>query len=238
VQYAREHGYDTSLPIEKLQEEVFTTTASQIEHQNGGYTPEKVAQLKAAYVDVLQKVYFMGIAAQEVGISRKLVTTWLKTDLAFAEQVFEAQSLTAERVGVTLLAEGINKKDTTSLMFMIKQFGDVFQKPIQAGFDEMAEAVNPIGDISKLSLDEQQLLLHLLRKAKKSSDVPPPMSTAFDESDYDDGSDDDEQAVISSEAAGTPQETLDDPYSIPKSMYPSPPYFGTAVSIPANIPID
>jgi len=199
-QYAREHGFDTSLPVAQLQEEVFTTTVAQIERQHGGYTPEKVAQLKETFIHQIGTLHFMGLAAQETGVPRKLITSWLKTDLAFAERVYEAQSMMAEKVGVTLLSEGLHKKDTTSLMFLIKQFGDVFQKPIQANFDEMSEAVNPLGDVSKLSLEEQQQLIYLIRKAKNtdSSEILPPQPMVFDESD-DDEPVATEQPVLSSE---------------------------------------
>lgn len=186
IPYARAHGYDTMLPIPQLQEEVFTKTVAGIERYYGGYSPEMVAMLKRLFIKLISTMHFMGITCQRMGINRKLVLSWLKSDLEFAEKVHEAQALMSEKVGITLLSEGLHKKDTASLMFLIKQFGDVFQKPIQENFDEMTEAVKPLGDISKLSLEEQQLLLHLLRKSKSGiSNVPPPQPTVFDESDPD-----------------------------------------------------
>jgi hypothetical protein len=185
-QYAKEHGFNSSLPVAALQEEIFTSTVTQHETKYGGYTPEKVAQIKDQFIEAIGEAYFIGLAAQRAGVPRKLVTAWLKTDLDFAERVYERQSLMAEKVGVTLLAEGIHQKDTASLMFLIKQFGDVFQKPIQENFDEMHDAVNPLGDISRLSIEEQQLLLHLLRKSKTSDSTGTAFApSVFDESDPD-----------------------------------------------------
>lgn len=107
-QYAKNHGYDSTLPIETLQEEVFTSTVTQLETKYGGYSPEKVAQIKDQFIDAIGEAYFIGLAAQRAGVPRKLVTAWLKADLDFAERVYEKQSLMAEKVGVTLLAEGIH----------------------------------------------------------------------------------------------------------------------------------
>ena len=218
-QYARETGFDSALPLATLQEDIFTSTVTQLETKYGGYTPEKVAQIKDQFVTAIESAYFIGLAAQRVGVPRKLVTAWLKSDLDFAERVYERQSIMAEKVGVTLLAEGIYQKNTASLMFLIKQFGDVFQKPIQENFDEMHDAVNPLGDISKLSLEEQQLLLHLLRKSKTATSTSTSFApTNFDESDPDAELDEIPQDTI----AGISQDWSSPLNAIPQQIFQSP----------------
>ncbi len=173
-------------PLSSLQGKVATATLQQLEAKQGIHTPEAVAHFKEQFIHSLGEAFFPGLAAQRIGVPLKLIKAWLKSDSDFAERAIEQQGLMPEKVGVTLLAEGLHQKDTASLMFLVKQFGDVFQKPIQANFDEMQEAVNPLGDISRLTMEEQQMLLHLLRKSKTSESTDTAFTpTVFDESDPD-----------------------------------------------------
>lgn len=162
---ADHYGVDQNLPLREKQEAVYEVM-SDVLLPNEGWTREEIARKKQQFLEVLEKAQFINLTCSTVGIKESLVRSWLRTDPDFCEAVRSSQIRFGERVAQALLVKAVSG-DLGAQMYALKQFGnavqyidrDVIGQP--TGVNANAEV-----DITKLTTQEQEVLLGLLRKAQ------------------------------------------------------------------------
>jgi hypothetical protein len=128
---------------------------------------EEIQELKRRFLDALEKSAFIGITAKHLDLTESRVYGWMQKDPEFANAVRAAQARMAERVGLALISKALTENDTTAQIFICKTLGR------SLGFDEKQPVVNinmgtqPDLDVSNLSFEEKENLLHLLRKSRQ-----------------------------------------------------------------------
>jgi hypothetical protein len=132
---------------------------------------ENIVEMKAKFVEIIEKAAFIGITAQSLGLKESTIYRWMRGDPEFAAEVRHAQSRHAETLGLIAINKAKEEKDTQLLIFLCKTLGK------NLGFDEKAPFVNiNIGnsgdfDMSGLSTEKQEQLLALLREAKQKDSI-------------------------------------------------------------------
>lgn len=162
---ARQYGVDEKLPERDKQEAVYEIMSNDLLPKEG-WTKEEIARKKQQFLEVLEKAQFINLTCNTIGIKESMVRTWLRTDPDFCEAVRSSQIRFGERVAQALLVKAVSG-DLGAQMYALKQFGnavqyidrDVIGQP--TGVNASAEV-----DITKLSTQEQEVLLGLLRKAQ------------------------------------------------------------------------
>ena len=162
---ADHYGVDQSLPLREKQEAVYEVM-SDVLLPNEGWTHDEIARKKQQFLEILEKAQFINLTCNTMGIKESLVRSWLRTDPDFREAVRSAQVRFGERVAQALLVKAVSG-DLGAQMYALKQFGNAVQY-IDRDVVGQPAAVNASADvdITKLTTQEQELLLGLLRKAQ------------------------------------------------------------------------
>ena len=185
INAARTAGLDPTKPAKELQTELFTSAVtnatSKLPAQNHGYTNAEIVSLKKQFLSVLKKTPFIGVSASTVGLSEKLIQSWIRTDADFAFEVYECQKLVMESVAGALIKRAIKDDDVSAMMFLAKQYGVAFSQTLLqtlTGAEKIADAQDAEGmpSIENLTPDEQLMFLNLVRKAKNPQKVDEALS--------------------------------------------------------------
>lgn len=162
---ADHYGVDPDLPLREKQEAVYEVM-SDVLLPNEGWTKEEIARKKQQFLEILEKAQFINLTCNTVGIKESIVRSWLRTDPDFREAVRSAQVRFGERVAQALLVKAVGG-DLGAQMYALKQFGRAVQYIDQDVINQPAAVnANAEVDITKLTTQEQEVLLGLLRKAQ------------------------------------------------------------------------
>lgn len=162
---ADHYGVDQSLPLREKQEAVYEVM-SDVLLPNEGWTHDEIARKKQQFLEILEKAQFINLTCNTMGIKESLVRSWLRTDPDFREAVRSAQVRFGERVAQALLVKAVSG-DLGAQMYALKQFGNAVQYIDRDVVGQPAAVnANTDVDITKLTTQEQELLLGLLRKAQ------------------------------------------------------------------------
>ena len=187
INAARIAGLDPTKSTKELQTELFTSAVanatSKLPAQNHGYTNAEIIALKKRFLSVLKKTPFIGVSASTVGLSEKLIQSWIRTDADFAFEVYESQKLVMESVAGALIKRAIKDDDVSAMMFLARQYGAAFSQTLLqtlTGAEKIADAQDAEGmpSIENLTPDEQLMFLNLVRKAKNPQKVDEVLSYA------------------------------------------------------------
>ena len=181
IKAAKAAGLDPTRPAKELQEELYTTAVSdataKLPAQNMGYTNAEIAFMKKQYLERLKNNPFIGLTANAMGISERLVQSWIRTDQDFAAIVYDNQKRMAENLAARLITTAMGEENDTSVqMFLAKQYGSVFKDALVQTFAGV-NAVQDVPDsegmplIENLTPEEQLALLTLMRKARDPESV-------------------------------------------------------------------